>query len=174
MEVWKSIKGYEGLYEVSNYGRVKSLERIVDKTHHVKEKILKNVQMPSGYLVVGLSGKQHYVHRLVAMAFIQNQNKYPQVNHKDEDKTNNRVENLEWCNHKYNSNYGTKIIRQSEKIRGIYNTKKSKQVLCVETDTIYPSVNESERQLGFSASNIASCCRGKYNKMYGYHWKYVD
>lgn len=103
IEEWRQIPGYEGLYEVSSYGRVRN-----SKTY----RILKH-WTTFGYLMVGLSGrKKFYVHRLVAETFIPNIEKLPQVNHKDEDKTNNRVDNLEWCTAKYNINYGSRTERQ--------------------------------------------------------------
>ena len=126
MEEWKSIPGYEGLYEVSSYGRVKSLERYKSNNggiQLIKEKILKPHNTKKGYLTVQFSNKIFKVHRLVAEAFIPNPDNLPMVNHKDEDKTNNNVDNLEWCTAKYNSNYGTAIERMiNTKIeRGYYN-----------------------------------------------------
>lgn len=169
MEIWKKIEDYEN-YEVSNYGRVKSLN--YNRTG--KEKILKTGVI-EGYLVVGLCKegvqKNHLVHRLVASAFIENPNNYPIINHKNEIKTDNTIQNLEWCTHFYNINYGTRTERSVQS--RINNKKQSKQVLCVETGIIYPSAREVYRQLGFNCSHICSCCNGKRKTCNGYNWKYV-
>lgn len=166
-ENFKDIAGYEGLYQISNLGNVRSLK-------FGKERILKTGDI-KGYLVVGLCKegvqKNHLVHRLVAEAFIDNPNNLPEVNHKDEDKTNNHVTNLEWCDNIYNINYGTHTERSVQSRRN--NKKQSKQVLCVETGIIYPSAREVYRQLGFNNSHICSCCNGKRNTCGGYNWKYV-
>lgn len=119
LEIWKPVVGYEGLYEVSNLGRVKSLDRIVKGCYgsiaHKKGKIISSGIGSTGYCIVSLQkdgkGKSFGVHRLVAQAFIPNPDNLPMVNHKDEVKTNNNVENLEWCDCKYNCNYGTGIER---------------------------------------------------------------
>ena len=112
-EVFKAIEGYEGLYEVSNLGNVKSLRR---------NKILKPGKRPTGYLVVNLrkDNQSHWlaIHRLVALAFIPNTENLPFINHKDEIKTNNCIDNLEWCTAKYNNTYGTSIQRRVEKRTG--------------------------------------------------------
>lgn len=102
IEIWKDIEGYEGLYQVSNLGRVKSLK-------FNKIKILSQGISGSGYKIVSLSKENQrkifLVHRLVAMVFIKNPNNYPCINHKDENKLNNLANNLEWCTHRYNCNY---------------------------------------------------------------------
>ena len=112
IEEFRDIPGYEGLYEVSNLGRVRSLET---------ERILKPSKNTWGYLFVSLykNGikKAVRIHRLVALAFIPNPDNLPCINHKDEDKTNNTVDNLEWCDDKYNANYGTRNERIAEKTR---------------------------------------------------------
>lgn len=168
MEIFKDIKGYEGLYQVSNMGNVKSLNKR-------KGRILKPQKDSDGYLQVNLYKqgklKHHKIHRLVAQAFIDNPNNYEEVNHRDEDKTNNNVTNLEWCTRLYNHNYGT--INQRIAESNINHPKTSKQVLCVETGLIYPSTMEVQRQFGFRNVHISSACNGKLKKAYGYTWRYV-
>lgn len=138
MEEWKDIKWYEGLYQVSNLGRVKSLPKDVFVSNptftgyrHTKEKILKPSKNGAGYQVVILCNNnkkyQVYVHRLVAQAFIPNPNNLPEVNHKDENPLNNIVDNLEWCTHKYNGNYGTVNMRKRNKQLGFKHSEKTKQ-----------------------------------------------
>ena len=121
-EIWKPIEGYEGLYEVSSYGRVRSLDRYVKTCYEAyklhKGKILSPAKDKNGYLKVHLccNGKHNIirVHRLVCKAFIPNPDNLPEVNHKDEDKTNNSVDNLEWCDRSYNISYGTRTERQKK------------------------------------------------------------
>ena len=130
MEEWKSISGYEGLYEVSSYGRVKSLEisyiRKNGKMDHKPEIILRPKNNGTGYFTVCLyknkTHKYYLIHRLVAQAFLPNPDNLSDVNHKDEDKSNNRVDNLEWCSHKYNMNYNDVQKRRSQRMKenGIY------------------------------------------------------
>ena len=157
-EIWKPIKGYEGLYEVSNFGRIKSLKRLV-KSHNkwgecyiiINEKILKTSDNKLGYLFVKLfknnKAKTYYIHRLVAEHFIPNPNNYKEVNHKDECKTNNVVTNLEWCDRKYNVNYGNRTKRVTEKLK---NKKEwSKPVIQYTLDGQFvkewESINEADR-----------------------------
>ena len=167
METWKAIAGYEGLYEISDMGRVKSL-------WYGKEKILKPGKNTHGYLFVCLSKdgqkKVSLVHRLVAESFIQNPNNLETINHKDEVKTNNTVTNLEWMSRKDNNNYGTHNKRMAEAL--------SKQVQMFDKKTgellaTFPSLMEAERVTGIDKSNISKCCNGKYKSAGGYIWRYA-
>ena len=182
-EVWKDIEGYEGLYQVSNYGRIKSLSRIDARGHKRKEKILKLIHDKDGYLLVNLyknnKVKIHSVHRVVAQAFIPNPDNLPEVNHKIdnfEHRSDNRVENLEWCTHEYNCNYGTRNEKLSESNKG----KNSKKVKCITTNEVFNSIKDAEEKYGVSHQNISKCCKGKY-KSAGKHpvtgekliWEYV-
>ena len=170
-EVWKTIDGYEE-YQVSDKGRVKSLK-------FGKERILKPRRDTCGYLSVSLSKngeiKQYMVHRLVAKVFIQNPNNLPEVNHLDENKENNSVENLEWCDQKYNHNYGTRNQRISEKNT---NGKLSKPVLQYTLDGEFvrewKSLMDVERNLGYFQTYISSCCLGKHKSAYKFVWKYKN
>lgn len=168
---WAPVKGYEGLYEVSIDGEVKSLN--YNRTG--KERILKPGKDRGGYLLVTLckDGKEktHKVHRLVAEAFIPNDDPecLPEVNHKDEDKTNNRVENLEWCSHKFNINFGTRNERASK--------TKSKPVQAIDSKTgvvivEFPSMIEAQRH-GYSVVCISLCCNGKLKTHHGLVWRYA-
>ena len=166
MEEWKDIDEYEGLYQVSNLGRVKSLK-------FGKERILKPDTILNGYLRVQLwknsKGIRYLVHRLVAQAFIDNPDKLPMINHKDENPSNNCVDNLEWCTHKYNINYGTCIQRMSEKIsKTVYQYTMDGEIVAE-----YPSTMEVERQLGYAQSHISQCCNGKRKTANGFIWRYI-
>ena len=173
MEEWKDIEGYEGLYQVSNCGRVKSTQY----WNGTYERILTNNKDKNGYLSVALfkEGKRKwfFVHRLVAQAFLENPDNLNEVNHINENNTDNRAENLEYCSRKYNCNYGTRNQRIVEKTK---NGKLSKTVYQYTLDSKfiaeYPSTQEVERQLGYSSSNIRTCCRGKQKTAYGYKWTY--
>lgn len=174
-EEWKDIDDYEGLYQISSLGRVKSTQYY----NGTYERIMKPYIHKNGYLVVSLckckKKKIYLVHRLVAQAFLDNPDNYKEINHKNEVKMDNRVENLEWCNSKYNNNYGTRIKRAAEKTR---NGKTSKKVYQYSLDNEfiaeYPSTREVERQTGYFRTAIGACCRGKAKTAYGYKWSYAS
>lgn len=163
-EIWKDIAGYEGKYQVSNFGRVKSLN--YNRTGN--EQIRKPDKV-CGYLRVGLwkDGKEdkQFIHRLVLEAFVPNLDNLPEVNHKDENPENNRLDNLEWISHKDNIKYGTRNERVAKKL--------SKPVLCVETGIVYSSSMEAERQSGVNQSHIIQCCKWKRKTTGGCHWRYT-
>lgn len=168
-EIWKPIRDYEGIYEVSNYGRVKS----VSNEKYKKEK-LRKFSVAKGYYSVILfkNGKRKAfsVHRLVAEAFIPNPHNLPQVNHKDENPKNNAVWNLEWCDEDYNIHYGTGIERRAK--------SQSHKVVQETTDgdfvQLYNSVQEAEAALGLSKrSHIDACCRGAIKTSNGFKWRYA-
>lgn len=171
-EYWRDIVGYEGLYQVSNWGRVRSLAR-----NGTKGKILKPRLRSDGYLQVSLckDGKQlnKKVHRLVAEAFLDNPNNLPEVNHLSEDKTDNRVQNLCWVSSKANCNWATRNERISKSMK---NRKNSTTIVqCYLDGSVimeWTSANEIERQLGFKHRYIGACCRGERNRAYGYIWQY--
>lgn len=170
-EIWKPIKGYEN-YEVSTLGRVKSIGN--DKMR--KEKILKPADDGRGYLFVVLykngNKKPCKIHRLVAETFIPNTDNLPCINHKDENKSNNSVCNLEFCTYKYNTHYS----RTWEKAIPKANEVRRKQVLQFTKDWSfvkeYESLSEAFRQTGISIGNISSCCNGRYKSAGGFIWKY--
>ena len=175
-EIWKDIEGYEGKYMVSNTGKVKSL----NYNNTGKEGIMKPQDNGNGYLFAQLSKdgkvKQCRINRLVAQAFIPNPNNLPEVNHKDEDKTNNCVENLEWCSKLYNANYGTRNKRISEKMTN--NSKLSKPVISINKVSglivEFPSTREAERMTGINHNNIIKCCQGKLKSAGNHIWFYAD
>lgn len=185
-EIWKAIKDYEGIYEVSSFGRVKSLDRMIQHPHrlyHQKERILKANVDGGGYLSVGLhkdgTMKRVHVHRLVAMAFVPNVNNKSEVNHIDENKLNNTSSNLEWVSRIENENYGTKRKRCVDNTNyKIIASKNSKKVVQFDLNhnaiKVWNSLAEISRQLGFSSGNISMCCNGKYTKpLYGFYWEFV-
>lgn len=154
------IKGYEGYYAIDEEGRVWSY-----RSH----RYLKPQIVGAGYQKVTLckngEKENQYIHRLVAKAFIPNPNDLPQINHLDEDKTNNRVENLEWTTTKENLAYGTRVQRSADSHK--------KPVYCVELDKVFDSAAQAGRELQLTSSNITACCKGKKLKTCGgYHWRY--
>ena len=189
-EVWKTIDGFEN-YMVSNLGNVKSVERTVFNPKSrsgvavKKELQLKPNLNHKGYLVVKLynnnKSKSVAIHRLVAKAFIPNPDNLPQVNHKDENKTNNNVENLEWCTNDYNIHYGTIAKRLSEAIRNseahkAYSKRRCKKVAQIdESGNIIEIWNSvvSVSTKGFYPESVIACCKGRKQTYKGYKWQYI-
>lgn len=177
-EIWKDIPNYEGIYQASNLGRVKSLERINARGHRLKEKILKT-GINRGYYRVQLwknsKARFYYVHRLVWIAFNGPIPECLQVNHISERKSENRLSNLNLMTPKENCNWGSRNERMAKKQ---INGKKSKPVLQFTLEDIlikeYLSATQVERELGFGQSNICNCCNGKLKTAYGYKWKYKE
>ncbi len=177
-EEWRPVVGYEGLYEVSDQGRVRSLPK---KGNHNILYYLKPALNKKGYLQVALIKGNNFnsypVHRLVALAFIPNDDPKhkTQVNHINEIKTDNRACNLNWMTPKENVNWGTGQYRavQKRKLNGYYNQKEVIQMtLDGEFVKIWPSTSEAGRN-GFQQTSVSKCCRGVRNKHKGFKWKYA-
>ena len=174
-EIWKPVKGYENRYEISNKGRVKSLEKKwVNWNGYVAihpEKILRERINTYGYARVtlrdGRTSKEKMIHRLVAEAFLPNPDNYPEVNHKDENPLNNCVENLEWCTHLYNNRYGTKNRRGALR-RGIFVSQYDLKGNFISS---YPTIRDAERATGVSMRLICNCVNGVHKQGGGFIWK---
>lgn len=180
-EEWRPVKGYEDLYEVSNLGNLKSLQRSTYVNRdggfykRLPERRLKPSLHHSGYLVTiltkGGKRKNHFVHRLVLEAFVKNDNpkKKTITNHKDENKTNNNVDNLEWCDHQYNNTYGNRIEKSAKK------TRKEVVGVCLESGRKFrfKSTAEAEKY-GYRHQSVARAARGERKSYKNIKWKYVD
>lgn len=189
-EIWKDITGYEGLYQISNTGIIRSHDRLIvippnpkstyGFSYIKKGQIIKQITDKSGYMKVLLydknsNRKNAFVHKLVAIEFVDNADNLPQINHKDENKSNNCVSNLEWCTAKYNTNYGTCIKRRSEK--QIYNNNRVKAVAKIgdngEIIEEYISMRNAARVNKLPQSNIFKSCNNNI-KCGGYLWRYIS
>ena len=163
VEVFKDIPGYENKYFVSNFGNIKNS----------KDKILKPRKDKDGYLLINLfkdkKATTFKIHRLVAIVFIKNNDiRKNEVNHKDEIKSNNNLDNLEWCDHTYNNRYGTK----PSKIAGANSIEVSQYDLNGNLIKKHKSTRQIERDYGYKHNNISACCLGKQKTAYGSIWKY--
>ena len=175
-EVWRPIDGYDGQYEVSTFGRVRSNWRMIIlcnmRLEYDNPLLMKLQDLGNGYLYVKLRGKMIGVHRLVASAFIPNPHNLPQVNHKDENKSNNNVTNLEWCSSKYNINYGTGIKRRvlafGKRIEQL--SRDGKHI------AYYENVNELVRLNNgkYHGWNVRRVALGNRPTAYGYKWRYIE
>lgn len=179
-EVWKDIKGFENYYQISNTGKVKSLERKVPSKikgtfQIIKEKIRKTTTTTAGYEYVVLSKdnihKTLLIHRLVAEHFIPNPNNLQCVNHKDENKLNNNVDNLEWCDYKYNNTYKNIHLRRNK-------NKTTREVIQYDLDMHelrrWKSIIDAANEYNTESTNIIKCCKGERNHCCGFKWRYYE
>ena len=188
-ELWKPAKGYEGIYEISSFGHIRSMSRIDPGGYHRTGKMMKPYAQKTGYLNIKLcdaNGVRHgeLIHRLVAKAFVDNPNGLPDINHKDENNQNNHANNLEWCTKAYNLAYGHHREKQSASL------KKNKKVIAqlrkqaigqrkpVIQESLtgefiagWPSVLEASRH-GYCKASISDCCKGKQRTHAGFVWRY--
>lgn len=175
-EIWKDIKCYEGLYQVSNLGRVRSLDRTVwnGAGFFVMYGRILKPRTSTPYSRVTIKQKDYYIHRLVAEAFLLNPDNLPQVNHKDENKRNNVAENLEWCDQKYNNTYGTKLERQAQKQRGIMRNNKPIEQYTLDGIFVskYLSATIAAKKCGIDNSSVCKAAHGKHGHAGGYVWRW--
>lgn len=189
IEEWRDVVGFEGAYQVSNLGRVRSLDREIPYVNngtptflHYKGKVLKPKPDRDGYprvsLKFGKKNKLAGIHRLVAQAFLPNPNNLPCVNHKDYQRDNNCIDNLEWCTVEYNNHYSENQERRPHEmyVRGgkLSAKKTSKAVRCIQTGQIFPSMIEAERQLGLGAGTVSYSVKDGTCTRYGYTFEKLN
>ena len=185
-EIWKDITGYEGLYQISNYGRIRTLERVVqfgNQQRIIKPQIRKQKVKANGYMFVQLSkdGKQKcfHIHRLVAYAFCDVFTEGTQVNHIDGDRANNIFTNLEWCSRSENQKHAYRELKRGCYMTGRYGSLSHRAKPIIQTslngDFIknWNCAASVERELGIPESNIRMCLHGKLKQSHGYKWVYA-
>lgn len=194
-EIWRDIKGYEGIYTISNTGRLRSLDKKVGCAYgatrtfpgRIIELYTKDRYARARLADYKGNSKLMYIHRLVAKAFIDNPHDLPEVNHIDENKLNNNVNNLEWCDREYNNSYGTRLERQLKnhdykksaikisetkrtvKYSGIYQMDLEGNIIAK-----WKTIKEAVKYISASYYGISACCRGKARTTGGYTWRYAD
>lgn len=178
-EIWKDIDDYEGFYQVSNLGRVRSLDNwIWNGTGFFLKpgKVLIPRKTKTGYLRVQLKGKDFYIHRLVATTFIDNPLNFPQVNHKDENKANNEVSNLEWCTCAYNNSYGSRMKKIACALKG--KTINNKAIYCLNKKGkllyIFNSAIEASKYFNIDNSGICKAANKKLTTYGGFMWGWAQ
>lgn len=189
-EIWKDIKGYEGKYQISNLGRIKSLSRFINNCKensligfYSKERIIKQSISKTGYYVCTLfkngKGRTFKVHRLVAEAFIDNPNELPIINHRDGNKLNNSLDNLEWCDYSHNNKEAYKQGLKENNLKWLIecNKKKRKRINQYDREGNFikqwESIHEAEKKLKIYHINIIKVCKGERFTAGGYIWKYA-
>ena len=168
-EIWKDIEGYQGRYQVSNLGRVKSLKMWTGSVYIDKIKILKNIIYKNGYEYIIFDGKHFLIHRLVAKTFIENKNNFPIVNHIDGNKLNNNVNNLEWCTYSHNEKEAYKLkLKKGRNKKIIQYDKKNNKI------KEWNSITEAYNQCKINLSGISDCCNMKRKTAGGYVWRFKE
>lgn len=185
-EIWKDLKGYEDYYEISNYGNIKRkaryrYDKIRKRKNYFNEKIAKSTDNGNGYLMIRLypDYKPHYIHRLVAINFIPNTEQKEQVNHKNGNKKDNFINNLEWVTPKENMIHSSKFLKTKYNLSGLEKNreKQKKKINMLDKNNkiikTFDSIAEASRKMKLNASGICGCCKGKYKSCGGFYWEYA-
>lgn len=186
-ELWKDVRGFEGLFQVSSHGRVRSMSRLVlnkltGVVHLHKGIVLKQQKNGHGYMCISIQHtrkdkKRRYVHQLVAETFLENPNNFHDINHKNEDKADNRVENHEYCDRKHNVNWGTAIERKRLKM---YENTMTRFPNVIQYDknmnvvAVYGNAGHASRVTGYNQGCICRCCRRERTFYKGFIWRYAN
>ena len=183
-EIWKDIPGYEGYYQVSTKGTIRSVDRNIMQMFRgnvvcriMKGKMIKSRLSTGGYMMTTLSmnGRhKHYgIHRLVALAFLDNPKKYRAVNHKDENKLNNNVDNLEWCTHSYNNSFGQGAVQRKKTMREHTGRKVGQYSLDGKLIQVFDSIGLAGQYMRCNKTSIFKVCKGENKTCCGYDWRYI-